>query len=200
MRRSQLPLLLLAAVGLAAVALAQSDWKSVTSREGTLTALLPPNWVLNSVGDAEMAKRLEEFKASNPRLAQLMDPKTNERQILLAFDPANRVDSLNVIKNPGAGLTPDMYDMVADALKSSLAQSLVGEFRSAKIDLPVGRAFKYWMTMKAKTNGVESILDLYNVMFVHSDQLYVVTFGTEAGQMKSRQAVWDKIIASIKVK
>ncbi len=193
----------LALIGGATLGLSQSDWKTTPSREGSITVSLPPTWVVSDPGNAETARRLEEFKTSNPRLGQLMDPKANERQILLALDPsasAGRIDSLNILKNPSAGLSPDMYGLVADALKSSLGTNMVGEFHSAQIDLPVGKSFKYWMTMRAKVGASETTLDLYNVMFVKGDLLYVVTFATEAGQLAKRRDQWDKIIASLRAK
>ncbi|MBS1714165.1 MAG: hypothetical protein JST30_07485 [Armatimonadetes bacterium] len=178
------------------------DWTTLTSKDGSFSASFPPAWVLGDSDDPDYRRSVEKFKQDNPKIAAKMSANTNDKQILLAYDtgnvtPEGWIDVVNVMKQPHGGLTTKMYEDVYREVAKNMQTK--GKLDHKVVDGPSGKALTYWGTIVAKVGEAENAeLDLYGVLFLKGDHVYIVTFMAKGGELKSKRPVWDKVVKTIK--
>lgn len=192
----------LSLLSVATAVISQTDWVTTKSKEGSVTMKAPPSWIVVDASDPEYKKSLEEVRKNNPKLAQAMGQQQDLNQILRMLDADDLgedgyIDNMTIIKREAPGLTPAMFGEVGKEIMKQMPFKKKGEYKV--VDSPNGKALNYWGAMDIKTDSNTVGVDLMGYMLVKGDNLYVVTFGTVEGNMKTRKTDYDKMFQSIKL-
>lgn len=189
-------------LSVAGAVISQTDWISTKTKDGSVTLKAPPSYIVTDDSDPEYKARVEEVRKNNPKLAQSMDQKQDLNQILRMLDSEDMgedgyIDNFTIVKREAPGLTPAMFGEVGKEILKAMPFKKKGEYKV--IDSPNGKALNYWGSMDVKTDTTTVGVDIMGYMMVKGDNLYVVTFGTNEGNMKKKRPDFDKIFQSIKL-
>lgn len=201
--KSKLIFILAATVAAGIVTARQTDWVKATTKDGSLTLMAPPSWMVSDTKDPAYVKRRDEILAKNPNLKSTLEPGGDDSQVLMMMDMNDTgedgyIDNVNVVKKANPGITEKDYKAVGDAVLQQLP--LKGKGKYEIITLPVGKALTYTGALKIATaDRGEVIMDALGYLFVKGDSFYVITFGTHEGNMKKMKETYEKIAKSIKL-
>lgn len=200
--KSKMILVLAATVAAGFVMAAQTDWVKVTARDGSLTIQAPPSWMVADTKDPAYIKRRDEILAKNPNLKSTLEPNGDDSQILMLMDMNDTgedgyMDNVNIVKKPNPGITEKDYKAVGDEIMKQLP--LKGKGKYEVVTMPNGKMLTYTGALKIATaDKGEVVMDALGYIFVAGNSFYVVTFGTNEGNMKIMKPTYEKMVKSIK--
>lgn len=200
--KSKMILVLAATVAAGFVMAAQTDWVKVTARDGSLTIQAPPSWMVADTKDPDYIKRRDEILAKNPNLKSTLEPNGDDSQILMLMDMNDTgedgyMDNVNIVKKPNPGITEKDYKAVGDEIMKQLP--LKGKGKYEVVTMPNGKMLTYTGALKIATaDKGEVVMDALGYIFVAGNSFYVVTFGTNEGNMKNMKPTYEKMVKSIK--
>lgn len=187
-------------ISTAGAVLAVQNWIKTKSKEGSVTVSTPPNWFVADDSDPAYKARVADLKKNNPKLAASMSGSGDQNQILRMMDGGDKgadgyIDNFNIVKKPAGGLTDAYFPQVGAEILKMMPFKTKGEYKV--LQLSNGKALSYWGTMDIKTaDGGKVGVDLLGFMFVKNDNLFVYSFGTHEGNMKTKKAEYEKIVKS----
>ena len=200
----KLKLALLPLVFVSLIAATQDDWTPVTTKEGSLTLKFPAGWILADENDPKFKENREKIARDNPKMAEMMKPRTDDAQILMMYDMnATQEDglatSMNVLKKSIPGLTVKMYGDLGKQILATLPQQK-GKSEYKTIDVsPVGKTLRYNATIEMKVEASTVTMDLVGYIFLKGEHTYITTFTAAEGKGKGRMEAYEKILKTAKL-
>lgn len=201
--KSKMILVLAATIVAGVVTARQADWVKATTKDGSLTLMAPAGWMVADTKDPAYIKRRDEVLAKNPNLGSQVKPGEDDSQVLMMMDMNDTgedgyINNVNIVKKANPGITDKDYKAVGDAIMQQLP--LKGKGKYEVITLPLGKALTYSGALKIATpDRGEVVMDALGYLFVKGDSFYVVTFGTNEGNMKTMRETYEKIAKSMKL-
>ena len=185
-----------------------TDWQHIQLRE--LSLALPPEWVLTAAEDLDVSDAVTEMAAQNPELQALLDQgrtALGAGQVqLIAFDVApERIDPSGFPTNLRVGQQSFAEAVSLAAVSDANEQELrttagFSAVERAAVMLGEHPATRLRSTLQINNSvGDPMQLMLEQYLVPRGQELFIVTLTTPAGREQIYRAIFDQILATIRL-